>query len=96
MMFIDLFWRRKCECMKCPICNNEMQEGGLIIDGVAPGWVPLEQFQKKGLKRIVHTGLRTIGETSILLSQTKVPNAFFCESCNKIVGVFDVTNNIDY
>ena len=96
MMFIDLFLRRKCECMKYPICNNEMQEGGLIIDGVAPGWVPLEQFQKKGLKRIVHTGLRTIGETSILLSQTKVPNAFFCESCNKIVGVCDVTNNIDY
>ena len=37
--------------MKCPICNNEMQEGGLIIDGVAPGWVPMEQFQKKGVKQ---------------------------------------------
>ena len=31
----------------------------------------------------------------ILLGQTKVPNAFFCKMCNKIVGVFDVTNNID-
>ena len=81
--------------MKCPICGNEMQNGGLIIDGVAPGWVPMEQFQKKGLRRIVHIGLRTIGETSILLGQTKVPNAFFCPKCNKIVGVFDVTNNID-
>ena len=30
--------------MNCPICNHEMQEGGLITDGVAPGWVPLEQF----------------------------------------------------
>ena len=33
--------------MKCPICNNEMIEGGLVIDGVAPGWVPMEEFQKK-------------------------------------------------
>lgn len=68
---------------------------GDIIDGVTPGWVPMEQFQKKGVKRFVHTGLRTIGKTNILLGQTKVPNAFFCKMCNNIVGVFDVTNNID-
>lgn len=81
--------------MKCPICNNEMQEGGLIIDGVAPGWVPMEQFEKKGLKRVIYTGLRTIGKTSILFSETRVPNAHFCQQCNKIVGIFDVTNHID-
>lgn len=81
--------------MKCPLCDNEMQEGGLIIDGVASGWVPMEQFQKKGLRRMVYTGLRTIGKTSILWNKTKVPNAFFCKKCNKIVGIFDVTNNID-
>lgn len=80
--------------MNCPLCNSEMQSGGLIIDGVAPGWVPMDEFQKKGLKRIVHTGLRTIGKTSILFGQTKVPNAFFCEKCNKIIGIFDVTNNL--
>jgi len=81
--------------MKCPICDHEMQEGGLIIDGVAPGWVPMEQFQKKGWKRIVYTGVRSIGETSILLGETKVPNAHFCAYCNKVVGIFDITNNID-
>ena len=81
--------------MRCPMCDNEMQEGGLIIDGVAPGWVPMEQFQKKGLKQFVYTGVRTIGETTAFLRQTKVPNAFFCKQCYKIVGVFDVTNNID-
>lgn len=80
--------------MKCPICSHEMHEGGLIADGVAPAWVPMEQFQKKGLKRIVYTGGRTIGKTNFLLRQTKVPNAFFCEHCNKIVGIFDVTNDI--
>ena len=81
--------------MKCLICGNEMQEGGLIIDGVAPGWVPLEQFNKKGLKRLVYTGLRTIGKTNILLSQTKVSNAFYCENCNKVMGIFDVTNDLE-
>ena len=38
--------------MQCPICGGDLQEGGLIIDGVAPGWVPMEQFAKKGLKRM--------------------------------------------
>jgi len=79
--------------MKCPICDNEMQEGGLIINGVSPSWVPKEQFQKKGMKRLVYTGVRTIGITNILLGQTKVPNAYYCKCCNKIVGVFDITNN---
>ena len=81
--------------MKCPVCNIEMEEGGLIIDGVAPGWVPMDQFQKKGMKRIFRTGLRTIGKTNFILSETRVSNAFFCKTCNKIVGIFDITNNID-
>lgn len=81
--------------MKCPICGAEMEAGGLIVDGVAPGWVPMEEFNRKGLKRLVYTGLRTIGEANILLGQTKIPNAYFCKKCNKIVGIFDVTNDID-
>ena len=81
--------------MNCPICGAHMEEGGLIIDGVAPGWVPMEQFRKKGAKRLLYTGLRTISKTNILLGQTRVPGAFFCKNCNKIVGIFDVTNDID-
>ena len=80
--------------MNCPVCGAHMEEGGLIIDGVAPGWVPMEQFRKKGAKRLLYTGLRTIGKTNILLGQTRVPGAFFCKNCNKIVGIFDVTNDI--
>lgn len=77
--------------MKCPICGNEMQAGGLIVDGVVSGWVPLEKFEKKGLEQMTRSGFRTIGgEVSALLGQTKVPNAYLCESCKKIVGVFDV------
>lgn len=81
--------------MNCPICNHEMQEGGLITDGVAPGWVPLEQFNKKGVSRVIYTWLRTIGKSNIVLGQTKIPNAFYCKECNKVVGVFDVTNHLD-
>ena len=81
--------------MKCPICGNEMSEGGLIVHCVNPGWVPMEQFNKKGLNRLVYTNLRTIGETNILLNQTKIPNAWFCKNCNKIVGIFDVTNHLE-
>ena len=81
--------------MKCPICGGELQEGGLIIDVVAPGWVPMEQFAKKGLKRMAYTGLRTIGKSNILLGLTRVPGAYFCPVCNKVMGVFDVTNCLE-
>ena len=81
--------------MKCPRCGRDMQVGGLIIDGVAPGWVPLKQFNKKGLGRLLYTGLRTIGASNILLRQTKVPHAFFCQSCNKVADIFDVTNCLE-
>lgn len=81
--------------MKCPLCNNDMIEGGLITNGVTVGWLPMEQFHKKGLTQIVHTGLRTVGKPNILLGQTKIPNAFFCKNCKKVVGIFDVTNHFD-
>lgn len=81
--------------MNCPICGAPMEEGGLIINGVASGWVPMDEFKKKGVARLLYTGFHTIGKTNILLGQTRVPGAFFCKSCNKIVGIFDVTNDID-
>lgn len=81
--------------MKCPICNNELIEGGIVVDDVACGWVPMEQFKKKGMKRWMYTGMRTIGESSILFNQTKIPNAYFCKKCNKVMGIFDVTNHLD-
>lgn len=71
-----------------------MEEGGLIINSVMPGWVPMEQFKKRGLRRLLYTGLRTIGKSNYLLGQTRVDNAFYCPKCRKIVGLFDVTNDI--
>lgn len=80
--------------MNCPICGGVMEEGGLIINSVMPGWVPMEQFKKRGLRRLLYTGLRTIGKSNYLLGQTRVDNAFYCPKCRKIVGLFDVTNDI--
>lgn len=72
--------------MRCPICGCEMEEGGLIVDGVAPGWVPMEQFERKGLKRLVYTGLRTIGTANVLLGQTKFPMPSFARAAIKSWG----------
>ena len=79
--------------MNCPICGRPMEAGGLVLNGVQNGWVPLEQFQRKGLQRLVYVGTRFIGRENYLLRQTLVPNAWYCRRCGKIAGVFDVTNN---
>lgn len=82
--------------MKCPICGNEMEKGGLITDGVVPMWVPEEEFEKKGLKGFVVHNVKKIGKGSVLLGQTKIPNAWFCSNCNKIIGIFDVTGSSEH
>ncbi|KPU42697.1 hypothetical protein OXPF_37510 [Oxobacter pfennigii] len=76
--------------MNCPLCNCEMEEGGIITSGVSAMWVPMEQFSKKGIRRLIYTNGRVIGKSNVVFGQTKISNAFFCEHCNKIVGIFDV------
>ena len=73
--------------MKCPICGEEMLAGGLISAGISVGWVPKDEFDKKGLRRISYQEWHSIGNSSILLGQTKIPNAFLCKNCNKIMNV---------
>lgn len=63
--------------MKCPICGEEMLAGGLISAGISVGWVPKDEFDKKGLRRISYQEWHSIGNSSILLGQTKIPNAFY-------------------
>ena len=78
--------------MRCPICSAEMEEGGIIANGVSVMWVPIEQFNKKGIKRLVYNNGRTIASINLLIGETKISNAFLCGNCNKIVGIFDITN----
>ncbi|MBQ3011397.1 MAG: hypothetical protein IJA20_08380 [Methanocorpusculum sp.] len=77
--------------MKCPTCGNEMEAGGLLIDGTLVRWVPMETFDRGPLGRLVLTENRVIEhETNMLTKQTKVSNAHFCCTCEKVVGIFDV------
>lgn len=78
--------------MLCPICRKEMEKGGLIASGVSVMWHPQAEFAKKGLRRLVYTGGKMIGRSNALLSQTRVPDAYYCAECGKVVGIFDVTN----
>lgn len=33
--------------MKCILCGSDMQQGGIITQGVSAMWVPETEFQKK-------------------------------------------------
>ena len=76
--------------MLCPICGKETEKGGLIGGGVTLQWFPQAQFGKKGLRRLLYTGGKSIGKSNVLLNQTRVPDAYYCSNCNKIAGIFDV------
>lgn len=78
--------------MICPCCGKEMQKGGIVADGaVVVSWHPQEQFEKTGLKSLWYSGGKSIGKSNLLLKNTKMPNAWYCESCDKVFGIFDVT-----
>ena len=77
--------------MKCPICGFEMENGGIIADGaVLVSWHPEREFEKKGLKSILYRDGKSIGQAKPLLRIVKIPNAWYCKDCNKVVGFFDV------
>lgn len=77
---------------ECPLCGNEMQEGGLVASDIFISWSPLEEFKKRGLKRFTRKSIQLAGESSILWEEKLVPNAFYCKNCNKVMGIFDVAN----
>lgn len=76
--------------MNCPICGKTMEKGGIVTGGVTAMWHPLSEFEKKKWRRIVYTDGKPIGKSSVLLNQTRIPNAYFCQSCNKIIGIFEI------
>ena len=53
--------------MKCPICGEEMLAGGLISAGISVGWVPKDEFDKKGLRRISYQEWHSIGNSLSLI-----------------------------
>ena len=81
--------------MNCIICNSTMEPGGIISEGVSTMWVPLNEFNKRGPKRLVYSGGKRLGTPNILIGQTRISNAFFCKKCNKVIGIFDAGNGLE-
>ena len=79
--------------MICPICGGEMEEGGLIASGPNVMWFPLEQFDKKGLERLWYEGGKSVGKSNYLLDHTRIPGAYYCRGCQKIIGIFDISHD---
>lgn len=73
-----------------------MEPGGIVTDGVTPAWVPEKEFKKTGLKRLVYHDAKMIGKANAILGQSKISNAYFCEKCQKIVGIFDITGESNH
>ena len=69
--------------MKCPICGEEMLAGGLISAGISVGWVPKDEFDKKGLRRISYQEWHSIGNSSILLGQKRYQTLFYAKNAIK-------------
>jgi len=79
--------------MKCPICSEEMEPGGIIANGIAM-WHPAQEFEKKGLKKLLYKHGKILGSHNVLLRECKIPNAWYCPRCNKVAGIFDISDPI--
>ncbi len=79
--------------MICPICGNEMESGGLITSTRAGAitWLPGDSFEKNRWPMIASLNGKVIKvQVKFFPGQIKIPNAFYCERCNKVIGFFDI------
>ena len=77
--------------MNCPVCGKEMAAGGLWVSGTLVRWLPEKDFRESTLFKIVFPDAKVLkGKTNHLMKETKVPGAYYCENCGKIVGIFDL------
>lgn len=74
--------------MNCPICGKVMEEGGIIGNGaLSIDWYPKSEFEKPWYRKLIYKGGKNLGAS--LAKVTKVPNAWYCPACDKVIGVFD-------
>lgn len=78
--------------MNCPRCGKEMEKGGIIAGGVTAMWHPQGEFEKKVWKRVIYVDGKSIGKSSILLNQTRIPDAYYCSRCKIVTGIFEVSD----
>ncbi|WP_419022966.1 PF20097 family protein [Emergencia sp.] len=78
--------------MNCLLCGKEMKKGGIIVSGrtiMALEWYPAIEFNKRGLKSWNRTDGKELLDEACLFG-SKFEDAFYCEHCNKVIGLFNV------
>ncbi|SHH27774.1 hypothetical protein SAMN02745245_00975 [Anaerosphaera aminiphila DSM 21120] len=76
--------------MKCPICDSEMEKGGIFADTIYVYWYNEEEVKEDTITLKVRTSGVPIGKNNFVLGTTRIENAYLCKKCKKIVGVFDI------
>lgn len=76
--------------MKCIYCGSDMQLGGIVTQGVSAMWFPQESLKKSHLSKIIFEGGIAIGKKDYLWGQTILTDAYYCQKCKKIIGVFSI------
>ncbi|RVU55364.1 PF20097 family protein [Anaerosphaera multitolerans] len=76
--------------MKCPICKNEMENGGIFAESLHVYWYEEREFKKNFLELKRRRNGVPIGKNNYLGSTTKIDNVYFCKKCNKAMGIFDI------
>lgn len=71
--------------MKCPYCNLDMRKGGLSINGTGTSWQNEEDFEDSPYRNLISYNEFTFGKSSVLTNQTRVPNSYYCESCDTLI-----------
>lgn len=83
--------------MKCPVCDAEMQKGGIIaFDTADVRWLPLADYEADPAELSTENGYslgafeyRPLGWRS--RDMVRLDDAWFCEDCFKVVGVFNIS-----
>ncbi len=78
--------------MNCPICGKEMEKGGLVSDGFVIGWREEKKLHAISPNRLFYGDLKPMGKQNKPLREVVVDGAYYCQSCEKITGIFDVTD----
>jgi len=82
--------------MKCPLCAREMQKGGIIAEkAIVVAWHPGEEFEKTGLKSLFYRYGKLIGIHRPFRGIVTIPDAWYCDTCRKVTGIFDVTGGLE-
>lgn len=76
--------------MKCIYCGSDMQLGGIVTQGVSAMWFPQESLKKSRLSKIIFEGGIAIEKKDYLWGQTMLTDAYYCQKCKKIIGVFSI------